>query len=81
MHGSPTNPSGYLRLFEKRSTLLPTMRVLKSSTVMESRGTIDPFPEHFGFKGILRRIVQMVKRHRTSTSRTLTIRSNLSQSS
>lgn len=64
MHGSPTNPSGYLRLFEKRSTLLPTMRVLKSSTVMDSRGTIDPFPEHFGFKGILRRIVQMVKRHR-----------------
>ena len=60
MHGSPTNPSGYLRLFEKRSTLLPTMRVLKSSTVMESRGTIDPFPEHFGFKGILRQIVQMV---------------------
>ena len=64
MHGSPTNPSGYLRLFEKRSTLLPTIRVLKSSTVMDSRGTIDPFPEHFGFKGILRRIVQMVKRHR-----------------
>lgn len=60
----PTNPSGYLALFEKRAALAPTMRILKSFAAMDSRGIVDPFPEHTGFKGILRRIVQLLKRHR-----------------
>jgi hypothetical protein len=59
-----TNPRGYLKLFEKWAALVPTMRLLKSFTAMDSRGTVDPFPEHAGFKGILRRIVQLLKRHR-----------------
>jgi hypothetical protein len=59
-----TNPSGYLKLFEERAALVPTMRALKSFTAMDSRGIVDPFPEHIGFKGILRRIVQLLKRHR-----------------
>ena len=40
------------------------MRALKSSTAMDSRGIVGPFPGHTGFKGILRRIVQLLKRHR-----------------
>ena len=60
----PTNPSGYLMLFEKRAELVPKMRLLKSFTAMDSRGSVEPFPEHSGFKGILRRVVQLLKRHR-----------------
>lgn len=59
-----TNPGGYIRLFERRAALVPKMRVLKSFTAMDSRGSVDPFPVHNGFKGILRRIVQLQKRHR-----------------
>jgi Second Messenger Oligonucleotide or Dinucleotide Synthetase domain len=59
-----TNPGGYLALFERRAALVPRMRMLKSLAAMDSRGTIDPFPEHTGFKGVLRRIVQLLKRHR-----------------
>lgn len=59
-----TNPSGYIKLFEKRAALVPTMRLLKSFTAMDSHGRVDPFPEYTGFKGILRRIVQLLKRHR-----------------
>jgi hypothetical protein len=59
-----TNPSGYLRLFEKRAALAPRMRIMKSLTAMDSSGRVDPFPQHTGFKGVLRRIVQLLKRHR-----------------
>jgi len=60
----PTNPSGYLKLFEKRAALTPVMRLQKALAAMDSRGAVDPFPKHVGFKGILRRIVQLLKRHR-----------------
>jgi len=59
-----TNPSGYLELFERRAALVPTMRLLKSLATMDSHSRVDPFPQHTGFKGILRRIVQLLKRHR-----------------
>ena len=59
-----TNPSGYLVLFEKRAALVPRMRLLKSLAAMDSRSMVDPFPDHVGFKGVLRRIVQLLKRHR-----------------
>jgi hypothetical protein len=59
-----TNPSGYLLLFEKRAALTPRMRMLKSFTAMDSSRSVDPFPKHTGFKGVLRRIVQLLKRHR-----------------
>jgi hypothetical protein len=59
-----TNPSGYLALFEKRAALAPTMRTMKSFVAMDSLGRVDPFPQHVGFKGVLRRIVQLLKRHR-----------------
>ena len=60
----PTNPAGYLKLFEQRAALSPTFNVLESFTAMDHRGIVAPFPEHSGFKGILRRIVQLLKRHR-----------------
>jgi hypothetical protein len=59
-----TNPSGYLRLFERRAALSPVMRIMKSIAAMDSMATVDPFPQHTGFKGMLRRIVQLLKRHR-----------------
>jgi hypothetical protein len=59
----PTNPKGYKALFERRAALVPTIRTRKS-ILAEGRAGIDPFPVHSVAKGILRRTVQLLKRHR-----------------
>jgi hypothetical protein len=59
-----SNPKGYRVLFEKRASLLPRVR-MKSRRAMDSvRADIEPYPVNSGFKGILRRTVQITKRHR-----------------
>jgi hypothetical protein len=58
----PTNPRGYLRLFERRAALMPRIRFGKS--VLEHRADIEPFPAHTLLKGVLRRAVQLGKRDR-----------------
>lgn len=59
----PTNPKGYKALFEQRAQLMPVLKFRKS-VAMEDRAGIEPFPIHGSAKGILRRTVQLLKRHR-----------------
>lgn len=59
----PTNPKGYRALFERRAALTPTLRTQKG-IFAEDRAAIEPFPVYGAAKGILRRTVQILKRHR-----------------
>jgi Second Messenger Oligonucleotide or Dinucleotide Synthetase domain len=59
-----SNPKGYKRLFEARAKLAPVIRLHKHIAADSARGNIEPYPEPRGFKGILRRTVQIAKRHR-----------------
>lgn len=58
----PTNPRGYRALFEQRAGLEPRFYLEKAYA--EDRAHIAPFPATMRIKGILRRIVQLLKRHR-----------------
>ncbi|OXT01637.1 nucleotidyltransferase [Notoacmeibacter marinus] len=60
----PTNPRGYRRLFEHRANLLPRMKIQERIAASQDHANIEPYPVHTGPKGILRRIVQLLKRHR-----------------
>jgi hypothetical protein len=59
-----SNPKGYKLLFERRAKLVPVMRVRKHIAADSARANVEPYPEPGGFKGILRRTVQIAKRHR-----------------
>lgn len=60
-----SNPKGYRALFERRALLSPSFRVAKSMQFDEGvRADVEPYPERGGFKGVLRRAVQILKRHR-----------------
>ena len=59
----PTNPKGYRALFERRAALMPTLRTQKALAA-EDRAAVEPFPVYGTAKGILRRTVQILKRHR-----------------
>lgn len=59
----PTNPKGYKALFERRAALMPSLRVGKA-VAAKDRASVEPFPVHGVVKGILRRTVQILKRHR-----------------
>ena len=59
-----SNPKGYKRLFEERAKLAPFIRLRKQVALDSARASIEPYPESGGFKGILRRTVQIAKRHR-----------------
>jgi len=61
----PSNPRGYKAAFERRAELRPRMRLRKSLQFDErAAASIEPYPEAGGFKGVLRRSVQIAKRHR-----------------
>jgi len=59
---TPTHPKGYRRLFEQRASLKPRFR----NTPLDGgfRSEIEPYPTMHALKGILRRTVQITKRHR-----------------
>ncbi len=59
-----SNPKGYKHLFERRAKLLPVIRMRKGIAADSAEASIEPYPEAGGFKGILRRTVQIGKRHR-----------------
>jgi hypothetical protein len=59
----PTNPIGYRKLFEQRAMLQPVFRVLKTERYAAD-AAIEPYPARMRIKGLLRRIVQLCKRHR-----------------
>lgn len=60
----PSNPKGYRDLFQKRASLKPRIRLLEAATEKGVRAEVEPFPMARGPKGILRRTVQLLKRHR-----------------
>jgi hypothetical protein len=59
----PTNPSGYKRLFERRACLQPRIRYPRPPS-RHKRAEVAPFPATVTGGGILRRTVQLLKRHR-----------------
>jgi hypothetical protein len=62
-----SNPKGYVAWFEKIALLKPRFSALTKS-FSESRhvalGTTEPVPDQQAFRGVLRRAVQVMKRHR-----------------
>jgi hypothetical protein len=59
-----SNPKGYKHLFEQRAKLVPVIRLRKHIAADSTRANVEPYPKAGGFKGILRRTVQIGKRHR-----------------
>lgn len=59
----PTNPSGYKALFDTRAKLLPRVKVTKSGRAND-QANVEPFPIKPTGRGVLRRTVQLLKRHR-----------------
>jgi hypothetical protein len=58
-----TNPRAYRALFDKRAELMP--RLTQSIIAMQKdSASVEPFPIRQSVKGILRRTVQLLKRHR-----------------
>lgn len=58
----PSNPQGFRDWFDRRAALAPTAH--ESDRVLAKRGTVAPFPVQTGRRGVLRRVVQILKRHR-----------------
>jgi hypothetical protein len=61
-----SNPQGYRAKFERRAALLPRIRSVfgKAYDSARSDAQVEPYPGEKRLKGILRRIVQIAKRHR-----------------
>ena len=62
----PSNPKGFRDKFAERAKLMPILRLEKSlvENAFAADATIEPFPTKAAFKGVLRRTVQILKRHR-----------------
>lgn len=58
----PTNPRGYARLFDHRAAQTPKFMLLE--TMVRFKAEVQALPEQSAFKGLLRRIVQLLKRDR-----------------
>lgn len=58
----PSNPRGFRDWFDRRAALAPVAH--ESDRVLAKRGTVAPFPVQTGRRGVLRRVVQILKRHR-----------------
>jgi hypothetical protein len=59
----PTNPVGFRKLFEQRALLQPVFRLLKTERYAAD-AAVEPYSAGMRIKGLLRRIVQLCKRHR-----------------
>lgn len=59
----PTNPKGYRSLFEARAALQPSI-LLYEARFASVRAEVEALPGPTRFKGVLRRCVQLYKRHR-----------------
>ncbi len=59
----PSNPKGYRRSFEDCAKLQPRMSLFTAS-MSEARTNIEDLPAPTKFKGVLKRCVQICKRHR-----------------
>lgn len=59
----PTNPRAYRALFERRARMEPRLRQSIIAAAKED-AAVEPFPAQQIVKGILRCLVQLIKRHR-----------------
>jgi len=59
----PTNPKGYQKWFDENGKLQPRFR-LTEDALAKARAGVEAIPEQKGFKGLLRRCVQLCKHHR-----------------
>lgn len=59
----PTNPRGYIKKIEEYSALNPQFNLLDKAFA-EARAEIAPLPEQSMTKPVLKRIIQLLKRHR-----------------
>jgi Second Messenger Oligonucleotide or Dinucleotide Synthetase domain len=60
----PTNPTGYLHRFQERAALVPQMAQDSVRFEKSVASSVAPYPENKKHKGVLRRTVQLAKRHR-----------------
>lgn len=58
-----SNPKGYRRWFEERAALRPIVRI-EAVDMAKARAEVEALPGPSRFKGVLRRGVQLSKRHR-----------------
>ena len=70
----PSNPRGYAEWFENISNIMPTMTITKSMfesrnsiLAFEDSATVTEIPEHNINKPLLKRFIQIFKRHRNVT--------------
>lgn len=59
----PSNPRGYRSWFEERALIVPRVQS-RELAFMEARAAVEEFPKQARRKGLLRRAVQIIKRHR-----------------
>lgn len=59
----PTNPEGYMNRFEAYADLRPVF-YLPEALAKTARADVEPFPKQEMSKPLLKRIVQLLKRHR-----------------
>lgn len=59
----PTNPKGYISKFEQYAAISPRMHLAKVAFA-EARADVAPLPEQEMTKPFLKRIIQLLKRHR-----------------
>lgn len=59
----PTNPKAYRTKFDERATLKPRL-TRKTVAMQRDQASVEPFPAYQSAKGVLRRVVQLLKRHR-----------------
>lgn len=59
----PTNPKGYATRFERYAALRPRLR-LSEAAIVSKRAEVEQFPDQEMSKPLLKRIVQLLKRHR-----------------
>jgi hypothetical protein len=62
----PSNPKGFRDLFARRASLVPAMKALalEGGRIAMDKADVEPFPAKWARKGVLRRTVQLLKRHR-----------------
>lgn len=60
----PTNPKAYKKLFDERAVLMMPRLTQKMVAMRCDRASVEPFPAYHPDKGVLRRVVQLLKRHR-----------------
>lgn len=60
----PTNPKGYINRFEHYSAIRPRFLLLERSFAEATYDSVQPLPEPAMTKPFLKRIVQLLKRHR-----------------